>query len=58
MSTHGKDLRTPLKRAIGLGSAKDGTGHFIWQRITAIALVLLGAYFIGLLLFNQQSFRF
>ena len=44
------DFRTPLKRAIGLGSAKEGTGHFLWQRVTAIALVLLGAYFIGLLL--------
>ena len=44
------NFRTPLKRAIGLGSAKDGTGHFFWQRVTAIALVLLGAYFIGLLL--------
>lgn len=44
------DLRTPLKRAMGLGSAKDGTAHFMWQRVTAIALVLLGAYFIGLLL--------
>ena len=46
---HG-NLRTPLKRAIGLGSAKSGTEHFIWQRITAIALVLLGAYLIGLVL--------
>lgn len=43
------DLRTPLKRARGLGSAKSGTGHFIWQRVTAIALVLLGAYLVGLL---------
>lgn len=43
------DLRTPLKRALGLGSAKSGTGHFIWQRVTAIALVLLGAYLVGLL---------
>ena len=46
----GKDFRTPLKRAVGLGSAKDGTGHFLWQRITAIALVLLGAYLIGIVL--------
>ena len=45
-----QDLRTPLKRAVGLGSAKDGPGHFIWQRITAIALLLLGAYLIGLFL--------
>ena len=44
---HQQDLRTPLKRAVGLGSAKDGTGHFIWQRVTAIALLLLGAYLIG-----------
>jgi succinate dehydrogenase / fumarate reductase membrane anchor subunit len=43
-----ENLRTPLKRAVGLGSAKDGTGHFIWQRVTAIALLLLGAYLIGL----------
>lgn len=43
-----ENLRTPLKRAVGLGSAKDGTGHFIVQRITAIALLLLGAYLIGL----------
>ena len=44
-----KGFRTPLKRAVGLGSAKDGTGHFIWQRITAIALLLCGVYLIGLL---------
>lgn len=43
-------LRTPLKRARGLGSAKSGTGHFLWQRVTAIALALLGAYLVGLLL--------
>ena len=43
------DFRTPLKRAIGLGSAKEGTGHFMWQRITAIALALCGVYLIGLL---------
>ena len=45
-----QDMRTPLKRALGLGSAKSGTDHFMWQRITAIVLVLLGAYLIGLLL--------
>jgi succinate dehydrogenase / fumarate reductase membrane anchor subunit len=44
------DFRTPLKRARGLGSAKDGTGHFLWQRVTAIALVLAGAWLLGLLL--------
>jgi succinate dehydrogenase / fumarate reductase membrane anchor subunit len=34
-------LRTPLGRARGLGSAKHGVGHFIAQRVTAMALVLL-----------------
>ena len=44
-----KNFRAPLKRAIGLGSAMEGTGHFLWQRVTAIALVLCGVYLIGLL---------
>mgnify|MGYP003601831388 CR=1 FL=1 len=50
-----RNLRTPLKRAMGLGSAKDGTGHFMVQRITAIALVLAGAWLIGLLLLSLNS---
>ena len=33
--------RSPLGRARGLGSAKHGVGHFIAQRVTAIALLLL-----------------
>lgn len=44
------EFRTPLKLARGLGSAKDGTGHFLWQRVTAIALVLAGAWLLGLVL--------
>ena len=44
-----RDLRTPLKRARGLGASGTGTGHFVRQRVTAIALLLLGAYLIGLL---------
>lgn len=42
--------RTPLKRARGLGSAKDGTHHFIVQRITAVALVFLALYVVGLVI--------
>lgn len=34
-------IRTPLGRARGLGSSKHGVGHFIAQRVTAVALVLL-----------------
>ncbi|MFP7721478.1 succinate dehydrogenase, hydrophobic membrane anchor protein [Lysobacter sp. A3-1-A15] len=41
-------LRHPIKTARGLGSAKDGTHHWILQRITAIALVALSLYLVGL----------
>ena len=34
-------MRTPLGRAIGLGSAKSGTEEFWMQRMTAIASVPL-----------------
>jgi succinate dehydrogenase membrane anchor subunit len=34
-------IRTPLGRVRGLGSAKHGVGHFIVQRVTAAALVIL-----------------
>ncbi len=34
-------IRTPLGRARGLGAAKHGVGHFIAQRVTAVALALL-----------------
>jgi succinate dehydrogenase / fumarate reductase membrane anchor subunit len=39
-------LRTPLKNALGLGSARQGAHHFIIQRVTAVALVLLGGWFV------------
>ena len=42
-------FRTPLKNARGLGSAKSGTEHFIHQRLTATALVVLGLWFVYLL---------
>ena len=38
-------LRTPLGRVLGLGSAKDGTAHWWTQRLTAVALVPLGLWF-------------
>ena len=39
-------LRNPLARAKGLGSAKDGTGHWWNQRLTAIALAGLTPWFV------------
>ncbi|KRA20521.1 succinate dehydrogenase, hydrophobic membrane anchor protein [Lysobacter sp. Root604] len=49
MSGRGK-LRNPLKTARGLGSAKDGTHHFVVQRVTAIALIFLSLYVLGLVI--------
>jgi succinate dehydrogenase / fumarate reductase, membrane anchor subunit len=39
-------FRTPLGRARGLGSAKDGTHHWWMQRVTAVALVPLAIWFV------------
>jgi succinate dehydrogenase / fumarate reductase, membrane anchor subunit len=50
MSTNVKDLRNPLKRARGLGSAQFGVGHWWTQRVTAVGLVLLGLWFVILVL--------
>ena len=38
-------LRSPLGRALGHGAAGEGTGHWWQQRITAVALALLGSWF-------------
>jgi len=35
------ELRTPLSKVKGLGSAKEGTGHFWHQRLTALLLIPL-----------------
>ncbi len=43
------DYRTPLARARGLGSGKTGTGHFWWQRVTAIVLAVLVPWLLGTL---------
>ncbi|MBB3966888.1 MULTISPECIES: succinate dehydrogenase, hydrophobic membrane anchor protein [Rhizobium] len=40
------DMRTPLGKVRGLGSAKDGTEHFWRQRLTAVANVPLFLFFI------------
>lgn len=40
------EYRSTLGRARGLGSAKEGVGHWWAQRVTAIALVPLSIWFI------------
>lgn len=39
-------LRTPLGRARGLGSAKEGVHHWWQQRLTAVAMVPLVFWFV------------
>ena len=39
-------LRSPLSRVLGSGSAKEGTDHWWMQRVTAIALLILGVWFL------------
>ncbi|MFT4716672.1 MAG: succinate dehydrogenase / fumarate reductase membrane anchor subunit [Paracoccaceae bacterium] len=39
-------FKTDHQAVQGLGSAKDGTGHWMSQRLTAIALIPLGAMFL------------
>ena len=39
-------LRSPLGRAIGLGSAKEGVNHWWAERIGAVALVPLTVWFV------------
>lgn len=39
-------IQTPLARARGLGSAKDGVGHWWAQRVSALALIPLTLWFV------------
>jgi succinate dehydrogenase membrane anchor subunit len=39
-------MRSPLGRAIGLGSAREGVQHWWAQRLTAVALVPLAVWFV------------
>ncbi|HUB88137.1 MAG TPA: succinate dehydrogenase, hydrophobic membrane anchor protein [Dyella sp.] len=55
MSANAKDLRHPLKRARGLGSAQSGVGHWWTQRTTATGLVVLGLWFVVLVLGHLHS---
>ncbi len=43
-------LRNPIKDARGLGSARHGVRHFMIQRITALALIVLTTWFLVVVL--------
>jgi succinate dehydrogenase / fumarate reductase membrane anchor subunit len=50
-------MRTDLGRVRGLGSAKEGTGHFWLQRLTALAnLFLLTSFVILLVALHDGSY--
>jgi succinate dehydrogenase / fumarate reductase membrane anchor subunit len=50
------NLRSPLGRVLGLGSAKEGVHHWWVQRLTSVALVPLSVWF-AVSLFALPSFE-
>ena len=44
------DSSTELKKVRGLGSARDGGDHWIGERVSSVALLLLGTWLIASLL--------
>ncbi|AZO60594.1 MAG: succinate dehydrogenase, hydrophobic membrane anchor protein [Mesorhizobium sp.] len=50
MTAKNSDMRTPLGKVRGLGSAREGTGHFWRQRLTAVANIPLILFFVGFLI--------
>ncbi|MGJ8572971.1 MAG: succinate dehydrogenase, hydrophobic membrane anchor protein [Hoeflea sp.] len=52
-----KNMRTPLSRVRGLGSAREGTDHFWRQRLTALANVPLLIFFVGfIVVYNGEPY--
>lgn len=39
-------FRSPLNHVLGFGSAKNGTDHWWGQRVSAVALLILGLWFV------------
>jgi succinate dehydrogenase / fumarate reductase, membrane anchor subunit len=47
VSKNTASLQSPLGQVRGLGSAKEGVGHWWYQRLTAIALAPLSILFVS-----------
>jgi succinate dehydrogenase / fumarate reductase membrane anchor subunit len=50
-----QDMRTPLARAMGLGSAKEGVGAWWAERVSAVALVPLALWFAASIIAHTGS---
>ena len=50
-----QDMRTPLARAMGLGSAKEGVGAWWAERVSAVALVPLTLWFAASIIAHTGS---
>jgi len=48
-------MRSPLARAIGFGSAKDGVEHWWMERVSAVALVPLTLWFVASIIAHTGS---
>ncbi|MEX3011678.1 succinate dehydrogenase, hydrophobic membrane anchor protein [Hoeflea sp. TYP-13] len=52
------DMRTPLSKVRGLGSAKEGTDHFWRQRLTSVANIPLTIFFvIFIMVYQGESYE-
>ena len=49
MSQQSANMRTPLKKARNLGSAKEGADHFWKQRVTGVANLFLAIFLVWLI---------
>ena len=53
------ELRSLLSHVLGSGSANEGTTHWWRQRVSAVALLVLGIWFMySLVLFNSVEFQY
>jgi succinate dehydrogenase / fumarate reductase, membrane anchor subunit len=50
-----QNMRSPLARAIGLGSAKEGVGPWWAERVSAVALVPLTLWFVASIIAHTGS---
>lgn len=50
-----RQMRSPLGRAAGVGSAKEGVGHWWRERVTAVALIPLTLWFVVSIIAHSGS---